>query len=392
MRIDDCMFRISHMIKAIFEYPLRGVYLLISVLCSSHMVAQDTTFKSVLMVHMSAEYSFCPSTDFVVSPDSITGGLAPFQYRWENLGLLISSAPTLELNLTDTTSMQLVIMDAAGKTASKAFILYPHQPIDAGFEVDAWEGCSPVNVLFTSNFLAFQYVAEMKWNYGNGRSDLQLASAWHTYEDPGLYIPSLSITDIYGCVWNDSLDIGIRVYNTPVASYRVNSEKLYLPETTLKIENTSNGADSFIWQYEGALPLSDFEPTIEFPANLEKNYTLKLTASNVFGCIATTEKSIEVVQAIELYLPNAFTPDGDGINDTWEINGLGIDANHVRLEIYDPWGTIVFSTSDPNEAWTGFSADGVTPLNSGSYSYRIIARDNEYGVGHLFEGHVILLQ
>lgn len=391
MRIDACMFRISHMIKAIFVFPLRGVYLVISLLCTTHMVAQDTTFKSVLMVHMSDAYSFCPSTDFVVSPDSITGGIAPFQYRWENLGLLISSAPTLELNLTDTTSMQLVVMDAAGKTASKPFILYPHQPIDAGFEVDAWEGCSPVNVLFTSNFLAFQYVAEMKWNYGNGRSDLQLASAWHTYEEPGLFIPSLSITDIYGCVWNDSLDIGIRVYTTPVASYKVNTDRLYLPETTVKIENTSNGADSFIWQYEGALPLSDFEPTIEFPADIEKNYTLKLTASNVFGCFATTEKSIEVVQAIELYLPNAFTPDGDGINDTWEINGLGIDPNFVSIEIFDVWGTVVFQSESTLAVWDGGLSSATGLVASGQYNYRILARDTERGIGHLFEGHVLVL-
>ena len=386
------MFRISHILKSLFKSPLQGAYVLFALLFSAHSFAQDTTLKSLPVVHMNAEYYYCPGSDFVISPDSITGGVAPFQYRWEKVGILVGTEPTLQLNLTDTTSIQLVIMDAAGKTTSHSLVLFPHTPIDASFEVDAWEGCSPVNVLFTSNFLAFQYVAEMKWNYGNGRSDLQLASAWHTYEDPGLFIPSLFITDIYGCVWSDTLDIGIRVFPTPIASYRVTSDKLYLPETSLPIENTSIGADSFIWQYEGALPISDFEPTIEFPANLEKNYTLRLTARNAFGCIATTEKSIEVLQAIELYLPNAFTPDGDGINDTWELNGLGINAFYVRLEIYDPWGTIVFATSDPNEAWTGYSADEVTPLNSGSYSYRIVARDNEYGVGHLFEGHVILLR
>jgi gliding motility-associated-like protein len=379
------------MITSLFAHPLRGVFFLVSLLFSAQSFAQVTTLKSLPVLHMSEEIYFCPGSDFVIAPDSITGGIAPFQYRWENFGLLVGSAPTLELNLTDTTSMQLVIMDAAGKTASQAFILYPHQPINAEFEVDVWEGCSPVNVLFTSNFLAFQYVAEMKWNYGNGRSDLQLASAWHTYEDPGLFIPSLSITDIYGCVWNDSLDIGIRVYTTPVASYKVNSDRLYLPETTLKIENTSNGADSFTWQYEGALPLSDFEPTIEFPADLEKNYTLKLTASNVFGCIATTEKSIEVVQAIELYLPNAFTPDGDGINDTWEINGLGIDPNFVSIEIFDVWGTVVFQSESTLAVWDGGLSSATGLVGSGQYNYRILARDTERGIGHLFEGHVLVL-
>jgi gliding motility-associated-like protein len=386
------MFLISRILKSLLAPPSRGAYFIISFLYSTHCTAQDSTLKSLPVLHMGAEFHFCPTTNFTLAPDSITGGIAPFQYRWEKVGILVGTEPTLQLNLTDTTSIQLVIMDAAGKMASHSLLLYPHTPIDASFEVNAWEGCVPVNVVFSSNFVAFQHVSEMNWFYGNGDTDRQLASASQTYEDAGLFTPSLSITDVYGCVWSDTLDIGIRAFPTPTASFRINSDKLYLPETSLPLENTSIGADSFIWQYEGALPISDFEPTIEFPANLEKNYTLRLTARNAFGCNATAEKSIEVVQAIELYLPNAFTPDGDGINDTWEINGLGINAYHVRLEIYDPWGTIVFSTSDPNEAWTGYSADGVTPLNSGNYSYRIIARDNEYGVGHLFEGHVILLR
>ena len=379
------------MITSLFAHPLQGAFFLVSLLFSAQSIAQVTTLKSLPVVHMSEEIYFCPGSDFVVAPDSITGGVAPFQYRWENEGILISSAPTLELNLTDTVSMQLVIMDAEGKTASQAFMLYPHQRIDAEFEVDAWEGCSPVDVHFTSNYVAFQHVADMKWYYGDGRSDLQLASTSHTYDDPGLFIPSLSITDLFGCVWSDTLDIGIRAFPTPDADYRVNSERLYLPETTLKIENTSSGADSFIWQYEGALPLSEFEPTIEFQADLEKDYTLKLTASNAFGCTATAEKSIEVVQAIELYLPNAFTPDGDGINDTWKISGLGIDASFVAIEIFDVWGTIVFQSDSTLAVWDGGLSSATGLVASGQYNYRILARDTERGIGHLFEGHVLVL-
>ena len=379
------------MITSHFAHPIAGAFFLVSLLFSAQSIAQVTTLKSLPVLHMSEEIHFCPGSDFVIAPDSITGGVAPFQYRWENEGILISSTPTLELNLTDTVSMQLVIMDAEGKTDSQAFMLYPHQRIDAEFEVDVWEGCSPIDVHFTSNYVAFQHVADMKWYYGDGRYDIQLASTSHTYDDPGLFMPSLSITDLFGCVWSDTLDIGIRAFPTPDADYRVNSERLYLPETTLKIENTSSGADSFIWQYEGALPLSEFEPTIEFQANLEKDYTLKLTASNAFGCTATAEKSIEVVQAIELYLPNAFTPDGDGINDTWKISGLGVDASFVAIEIFDVWGTIVFQSDSTLAIWDGGLSSATGLVASGQYNYRILARDTERGIGHLFEGHVLVL-
>jgi gliding motility-associated-like protein len=382
--------------KAQHSIPIRkfilNAFLSLSMLIGvSPLLAQDDNNRSLPNIHMPNVMQFCPATSVVITPDSITDGLAPYSFEWASNGIILSIDSTLNLNLEDTALFQLTVRDSEGKIARDTIELVPHEPIDAGFQVNKWEGCSPVEIIFTSDYLSFQHVSSMTWEFGNGHSQSQLASMVYTYEQEGNFEPALHITDEYGCIWHDTLDIGIRVFPTPRASFEANDLRLYLPETSLLLENTSSGADQFIWQYTGASGISEFEPRIEFPQNIEKTYKLELTAYNAFGCSDQTSKNIEVVQAIELYLPNAFTPDGDGINDTWQIKGLGIDAFHLSIEIYDLWGTIVFQSDSRDAQWdAGFYTRG-NRVPSGQYNYRVLARDTERGIGHLFEGHIFVL-
>ncbi len=138
--------------------------------------------------------------------------------------------------------------------------------------------------------------------------------------------------------------------------------------------------------------MEGFEPGIHFPKDREGQYELTLYVENAYGCAEQTSKIIEVVQGIELFIPNAFTPDGDGINDLWQPQGLGVDAYHVAMEVFDVWGTVVYSSDDLQAAWSGRSEPLGLYVPPGQYNYRIIARDTERGIGHLFEGHVMVLR
>jgi gliding motility-associated-like protein len=345
-----------------------------------------------LRIYLPAQKNFCPNAPVEIAPDSITGGTAPFQYRWILNNEIVSVDSVVQLALSDTSFVELRIIDSNGKIVETGTWLYPYVSLDASFSVDVFQGCSPLEVLFESNFVAFQNCQSMVWNLGTENTIQQMASCSFEYRQDGIYTPSLQITDLHGCVWSDTLEIPIRVFPNPEASYSIESTRIYLPKNKLNVVNTSSGGDSFTWLLSGSQPVFEFEPTIEVPSEIEGTYELELIAENAFGCRSTASKSIEVVQAIELYIPNCFTPNGDGINDTWIIQGPGMDAQHMSIEVYDSWGTLVFISSNPEEAWTGLSADLVTPLNSGNYNYRLIARDTERGVGHLIEGHVLLLR
>jgi hypothetical protein len=70
---------------------------------------------------------------------------------------------------------------------------------------------------------------------------------------------------------------------------------------------------------------------------------------------------------------------------------LGIDPNFVSIEIFDVWGTVVFQSESTLAVWDGGLSSATGLVGSGQYNYRILARDTERGIGHLFEGHVLVL-
>ncbi len=93
-------------------------------------------------------------------------------------------------------------------------------------------------------------------------------------------------------------------------------------------------------------------------------YQVALMVTNSHGCTRTDYQVI--YPEVQLYIPNTFTPDGDGINDVWIFHANGVLTFNLR--IFNRWGDVIFSSADPTTAWTGdvrngehYAADGVYP-------------------------------
>ena len=84
--------------------------------------------------------------------------------------------------------------------------------------------------------------------------------------------------------------------------------------------------------------------------NAEVLFNIKISAQN--GCVTVDTLQVRVFKEKYVYLPNAFTPNGDGVNDEFKINPVGINSlNYFR--IFNQWGQIVFETSSLSEGWDG---------------------------------------
>jgi gliding motility-associated-like protein len=87
-------------------------------------------------------------------------------------------------------------------------------------------------------------------------------------------------------------------------------------------------------------------------------YNVQLTAISDFGCEDSYEKTIIVEEDHRVYVPNSFTPDGDGINDVFKAEGSTIQSKNFSMVIYNRLGEVIFESFDINEGWDGNYKNG----------------------------------
>jgi gliding motility-associated-like protein len=115
---------------------------------------------------------------------------------------------------------------------------------------------------------------------------------------------------------------------------------------------------------------------------------VRLLASNNYGCFDSTEKYIFLKPELLFHVPNAFSPNLDGLNEGFKgSSSFGIE--NYKMRIIDRWGAIIFETTNPEEAWNGLGHNGAPPLE-GVYAYQIYFRYVD-GNLYVYKGTVTLL-
>ena len=106
------------------------------------------------------------------------------------------------------------------------------------------------------------------------------------------------------------------------------------------------------------------------------------------GCRDSVSAPVEIVPVFTIYIPNAFTPDGNGNNDYFSAKGA--DINEFNMMIFDRWGELIFQSTNIEKGWDGKANNGKEIAEQGVYVYKIAVRDfeNRY---HDYTGHVTLL-
>ena len=114
---------------------------------------------------------------------------------------------------------------------------------------------------------------------------------------------------------------------------------------------------------------------------------MTLIAADDKGCLDSIKKPIEIEEEYYVYIPNAFTPDGGRINETFRASTIGIKS--LKIIICNRWGQIVFSSEDQYFKWDGTLDGKICP--DGLYTYKVscISNSNRYLD---FLGHIALLK
>ncbi len=111
--------------------------------------------------------------------------------------------------------------------------------------------------------------------------------------------------------------------------------------------------------------------TFIFPKDTAGIYPVELISTNINGCIDTLIQNVIIKNDLLWYIPNSFSPNGDGINDIWRPVSKTLDITDYELTIVDRWGKVLFQTRDFAQGWNGSSQNDGFFVDAGVYTYLI---------------------
>jgi gliding motility-associated-like protein len=199
----------------------------------------------------------------------------------------------------------------------------------------------------------------------------------------GAGVYKVVVSDAYGC--RDSFSANLN--DPPELIARIVAGNRAMKGESLNVSGigTPNGNHTYSWQ--PASLFGTMSGSQNASIKLENNVTLKLTVTNKNGCLAKDSLDVEVIQPLKDIMPNAFSPNKDGLNE-----GFGIpDIFEVKdFYVYDRWGGIIFKGNASNPRWNGYV--GNEPAPAGSYSYQITATLKGSTQDVSFTGKVALIK
>ena len=285
----------------------------------------------------------CPDDPDGILIGDVTGGKGPgFTYQWSN-GFVGQQAEGLVAS-----SYTLTIVDQFGCTAEATYDLNAPDPLDAVLSVkDATcignEMDGEITVTSVSGGLPSYTYSTDGVNFITNNTFANLSPGEH----------AVYVQDSLGCIQSFSETV-----NLPGAVFLDLGPdiEIRLGESVQLQGFTNNTAVVPLWLPPDALSCTDCLNPVAMPTQ-NTVYTLTITDS-VSGCSATDAVLIRVSSERELFLPNIFSPNGDGTNDYFTIFG-GDDVNAIlRMAIYDRWGNMVYEganipVNDPLYGWNG---------------------------------------
>ncbi|NJC27010.1 T9SS type B sorting domain-containing protein [Neolewinella antarctica] len=127
----------------------------------------------------------------------------------------------------------------------------------------------------------------------------------------------------------------------------------------------------------------------ENPIQVDAEDTYSVTVTDENGCVATDSTFVRQFCPTRFYVPSAFSPNGDGVNDVFEV--YAVDFTAVRLEVYDRWGGLLFSSTGDKPAWDGCVAGALVPAGAYLYKVSVAGADEREVARTRVRGGVVLL-
>lgn len=308
-------------------------------------------------------------------------GASGFAWDFGNGTTSTENQPVITYADPGTYTIELTTTNQYGCEATSFASFIQHPAPVALFTVSPQPGCEGYPVEFLNASLNS---TTFLWDLGDGT--LTTATfPLHTYEASGTYTTQLVAYGAGGCTDTLVVPGGVVIHPRPSAAFT--TDTLESIPHALQFRNLSEGAVSFSWDFDDGEGSTAINPLHVFPAD-GGGYTVCLVGVNEFNCPDTVCSFINLPGAPDIFVPNAFTPNGDTRNDLFLPILNGFIGWNYRLLIFDRWGLPAFDTRDRNEGWDGTRNGTESPVDV--YVWKVIVERD--GDARDFVGHVSLVR
>jgi gliding motility-associated-like protein len=265
---------------------------------------------------------------------TVEGGTPPYQYKWYNNLLTLSHRGAHATGLAQG-SYSVAVTDSKGCTQTRSLnIRQPVQPLQADLTTMPAlcnnEASGSIDLTVRGGKPPYQY----SWSSGHSSEDLNNVHAGE-YE--------VTVTDANGCTYTNKTRVvdpePLRVSLMPSDVSCADQQ-----DGSIKILGVFGGYPPFAFQWSNGETGEGIDGLAEG--------TYSVTIRDASGCEVTESRTIYTNEDDCLFIPNTFSPNGDGINDTWNIRNIQLYAR-ATVRVYNRWGLSVFESQGYSQPWDG---------------------------------------
>ncbi len=366
-------------------YNSQGVFPVL-LLVTDNNNCNDTISKNALIhplpvVAFSASKTCLGSLAVLTDLSTISPGNNLQTWSWDfgDNSAIINNQNTSHLySAVNSYPVELLVSSNFGCSDSitKTIVINPYPIVD--FAANDSIGCELFCVGFQdASIISGGVNVKWQWDFGDGSISNNSQNLDHCYSNDSVtsanyFDVTLTVSSDSGCVSVLTKSNYITVYPNPVTEFIAQPKTTSIIDPSISVANFSTGATFWNWDFGDFTSSSLSNPEAHNYSDTG-SYTITLIAFNANGCSDTSKETIIIMPEYSFYIPNSFTPNGDGKNDTF--SGKGLFIKEYEMTIFNRWGSLIFKTNDIHIGW-----DGKTKINGelaelGVYVYDINITD-----------------
>ena len=338
-------------------------------------------------LHNTTIFTNTSSISSVNSPNSITSQLWDFDNGKTDVG----KDATYKFNTEGIYNVKLITTSSHNciDSISKEVVVFPLPK--SKFSTSTPQGCATWCVDFENQTsISTGKVNSYTWNFGDGNSSTKNNPS-HCFINTGIsplkFTISLHTQSDKGCVGDTLIKDLITVFPITQAQFSYNPIELDDINNIATFTDESTNENSWLWKFGEEGVSTNENPTHSFISTGDHYVTLKV--NNAYNCSDSITKKLHVSPTSNYYIPNAFTPNGDGFNDVFYVRAYNI--TDFELFIYNRWGEQIFVSNDINLGWNGKRYNNMQEAQIDTYVYKVFLTDI-LGKKHEATGLVTLIK